>query len=100
MNRRVVILRGAPAVTERQRVGREHRGPSLLHRRLATYLYAAGDADAEEDRFGLGAVLVALGPSILHALVVVPDAIAPSALAEVEAWAQSQRATSQRPKSP
>ncbi len=89
MTNPVVILRGAPPATERQPVGQPYSGRALALG-LSTYFYAAGDADADEDRFGLGAVLVAFGPLVLHALILVPDAIAPSMLAEVEAWATAQ----------
>jgi len=63
--------------------------PGLV-RRLGMYLAVAGDAGADVDRFGLGAVVIARGRLVFHGLVIVADDLAardPGAFSAIEAWA-------------
>lgn len=88
-----VILRGTPSTEGWQPPGAEHRGRSLAQQ-VSLYWHAAADANAEGDRFGLLAALIARGRLVLHGVIVVPDDLGardPAALTGIQRWAKAHR---------
>ena len=89
MSEHPIILRGSPGTERWRPPGAPYRGRPLASQ-IAVYVHVAGDADAEGDQLGLGAVLVARGGLVFHGLILVPDDLGvrdPAALAAIGRWA-------------
>jgi hypothetical protein len=54
-------------------------------------LAAAADLGATPERFGVGACLIVVGPSILDAVIIVPDGLDEDARSHMEQWARRHR---------
>lgn len=85
---RTVLLRGWPGLDG-------WKAPTLapsatypgLGRRPALYLFAAARTGAVPETFGLGAAIVARGPSVLNGTLVVPDDADADTFDRLRAWA-------------